>query len=838
MVSSLLMRTSLRFVLRHRWQTILTITGIVLGVAIVVAVDLANSSARRAFALSLDSVTGSATHQLQGGSGGIGESIYVQLRRTLGLQASAPLVSDYVTINDHTFLLLGIDPVAEAALQRHRLKLQAGKGLDYMLQADTVVMSQRSAEKLQLGVGDSLKIDHRAKQHDVKLAGIFISNNPAATEGLVFADISVAQELLDRVGTLDRIDLHLTDAEIAGVKAWMPASLQLLNSETRNNSIRKMSEVFHINLTAMSLLALLVGGLLIHNTMTFSVLQRRGITGTLRTLGVTRREIFWLVMAEASLFGLIGTIIGGGAGILLGQELVHLVMRTVNDLYFVLHVSEFYISPLSLLKGVLLGMGVTWLAALLPALEAMKSPPLSVQQRSVLEQRWQARMPRLLFSGLVMFALGWLLIIIIPGHLLFGFIALTLVVFGFSLAVPFMMQGLAKFFLLLVSPFANNTARMIIRSIIATMSRTGLAVAALTVAVSATIGVGIMVDSFRHSVGIWLEQSLNGDVYVSLPGRSSVRASPGLPPGLVTSLRDLPGVAASSSTRVLKTATEYGPLNILAIDNSRRNARGFNLKYAVKNIHQAMEQGDGLLVSEPLANHQKLSIGDRIRINTDSGEVVLSILGIFYDYTSSQGMMIMERRLYNQLWQDRQVSGLTLYRHSSMTQAELLAAVTEQVKRYSGHIMVRSNREIRDISLDIFDQTFAITDVLRLLVILVAFIGILSALMSLQLERARELAILRASGMTPREIVFMVIAQTALMGVFAGILAIPLGLMMSTILIDVINLHSFGWSIQHILPLNVLLEAWFLSLGAAVLAGCYPAVRAARLSPSQALREE
>jgi len=457
MVGSLLMRTSLRFVLRHRWQTLLTIAGIVLGVAIVVAVDLANSSARRAFALSLDSLTGSSTHQLQGGSGGIDESLYVQMRRSLGLQTSAPLVSDYVSINDNTFMLLGIDPVAELALQRHSLKLQSGKGLNYLLQADTIVMSARTAKKLQLKVGDSLNIDHRAKQHNVKLAGIFTSKNPAATEGLVFTDISVAQELLDREGSLDRIDLQLNEAQVAMVKAWMPSSLQLLNSHTRNNSVREMSEVFHINLTAMSLLALLVGGLLIHNTMTFSVLQRRKIIGTLRSLGVTRREVFWLIMVEASLLGLIGTIIGVGAGVLLGQGLVHLVMRTVNDLYFVLHVSEFLISPLSLLKGVLLGIGVTWLASLLPAREAMKSPPLSVQQRSVLEQRWQARIPRLLISGLLIFAAGWFLIVVFAGHLLSGFIALSLIVFGFSLMVPFMMQGLANVFLLLLSSFASNT---------------------------------------------------------------------------------------------------------------------------------------------------------------------------------------------------------------------------------------------------------------------------------------------------------------------------------------------------------------------------------------------
>jgi len=233
--------------LRHRWQTWLTVLGIMMGVAIVVAVDLANHSARRAFALSLDTVTGTTTHFIQGGPDGIDEQIYVQLRRTIGLQNSAPLISDQVIVNGNTFTLLGVDPIAELALQRHTFKLNNGMTTDFILQANVVVISARAAKRLHVNVNDILFIEHRSKQHKVKLLGIFTSNNPPATEGLLFTDIAVAQELLGRLGSIDRIDLQLSAHELKTVKAWLPSSLKLHNSATRNSSIRQMSEAFHIN---------------------------------------------------------------------------------------------------------------------------------------------------------------------------------------------------------------------------------------------------------------------------------------------------------------------------------------------------------------------------------------------------------------------------------------------------------------------------------------------------------------------------------------------------------------------------------------------------------------
>ncbi len=841
-MSALLVRSSLRFMRHHPWQTWLTMAGIVLGVAVVVAVDLANASARRAFALSLSSVAGDVTHQLVGGPNGIDEDLYVNMRTTLGIQKSAPLVSARVVVGGETFTLLGVDPIAELALRRHNFAASgsntspdgaAGFLARLLKRPDAIVISARSAARLGLQIDDSLAIGLGQRQHRVTLVGIFHGRNPAATEGLLFMDIAAAQELLGRLGRIDRIDLILDPQTQQTLIAWMPDSLQLVDSEARSAGLRQMSEAFHTNLTAMSLLALLVGGLLIYNTMTFSVLQRRRLLGIYRAQGVTRREVFALVLAEALGLGAISSLMGVGLGLLLAQGLVQLVMRTVNELYFVLHVSTFFISPLSLLKGLGLGLGVTLLAAFLPALEAACNRPVNVQQRSVLERRWRLRLPPLLALGALAMVTGWGLIGSGEDSLVQGFAALSLVVFGFSLAVPFILYTLVQGGLLLSS---SSIVRIGLRGINASASRTSMAVAALTVAVSATVGVGVMVHSFRHTFNEWLQQSLPGDIYLSSSGAAP--AAGGLPPSLVQTLRRLPGVAAVGRNRMARVETEWGQQRLTVLDgdaSQRYSTRVLAVKAGVENAMEAFARGEGILVSEPLAYHRQLQVGSSMRVHTDHGAKSLSVLGIFYDYTSSVGLIAMHRSLYTKLWHDRGISGLSVFVAADTSQSELLKTLRNVVGEAA---IVRSNREIRDRSLAIFEHTFAITHILRVLVIAVAFIGIFSALMSVQLERLRELAILRVTGMTPAEVSAVVIGQAAVMGFLAALLALPLGLVTAVVLIDVVNLRSFGWSLQFVVPPGVLVEAQILSVTAALLAGSYPALKAVYISPAHALREE
>lgn len=828
--SPLLLRSSLRFLLRRRWHSSLTLIAVMLAVAMVVGVDLANSSARKAFALSLESISGSTTHQIIAGAGAIDETVYTRLRTERGIRSSLPLVTGTVTIDGQSFTLLGIDPISEIALGRHSAGLASG-GLDRALFTDNAAMvSQRVAAQLNLQTGDSFNVSTGQQQHSLVLTSAFASANPAATEGLLFVDIALAQRLLQRYGLLDRIDLTVSDSQAQSLENWLPAGLQIVQSETRNNNLQQMSEAFHINLTAMSLLALLVAALLIYNTVTLSVIQRRKTLGIFRALGLSRRELFTLVLKETALLATVASLAGIVLGSLLGQALVHLVTRTVDDLYFNLHVSAFLFDPASLLKGFLLGLGLALLAAILPAWEASKSTPIAAMQRSSLERSHWRNLPRMGLVAALSIALGCLMLVPQQGSLIEGFVALTFIVIGCCLLVPLLLVATTCLTMRLLKPLLSSIARIAVRDISAGISRTGMAVAALTVAVSVTVGVGVMVNSFRVTVNTWLEQYLSADIYVS----SSERSGSALSPALAAQLATLTGIASVSASRVTRVESQFGPLPLLALTTTASDSR-LPIKQMVEGGWQRFVNGEGLMISEPLAYHRKLVPGDSVRLLTAQGERALPVLGIYYDYSSSVGMLALQRERYRALWADDHISSLSLSASPGQNLAELLQRVKSQLPTGSSAI---SNGEIRTVAIAVFDRTFEITGILRILAVLVAFVGVLSALMALQLERSREFAIMRATGMTPRQLATMIFAQTGLMGLMAGIFSIPLGLIMAKILIEVINERSFGWSILYQLPPGVLLEALSLALVAALLAAVYPAWRAATVAPALALREE
>ena len=278
---------------------------------------------------------------------------------------------------------------------------------------------------------------------------------------VLICDISVAQELLGREGLIDRIDLAFDDAQAEQeLRGWLPPGLTLQASETRLNTMTQMTRAFHTNLTAMSLLALLVAGFLIYNAMMFAVLRRREQFGALRSLGISHRELFTMVIGEALILGTIATAFGLALGVALGNVLVELVTVTINDLYYRVHVNELFVSKVSLLKGVALGILVTCIAAWLPALNAARSAPVSLQQRSSIEGSASRLFPALFALGLLMLFAGWWLAGIPGRSIVLGFTALAMVVIGFSLAVPLMVKWFCAIPGLIAAKRGTPLARM------------------------------------------------------------------------------------------------------------------------------------------------------------------------------------------------------------------------------------------------------------------------------------------------------------------------------------------------------------------------------------------
>jgi putative ABC transport system permease protein len=254
-------------------------------------------------------------------------------------------------------------------------------------------------------------------------------------------------------------------------------------------------------------------------------------------------------------------------------------------------------------------------------------------------------------------------------------------------------------------------------------------------------------------------------------------------------------------------------------------------------VWPAFQNGGAVIVSEPYAYRHGLGVGSALRLGTDRGERAFPVAGVFADYGSDQGVVMMSRRTYEAYWDDRAVSSLGLLLEPGADMETAMAALRARAGG-DQDLVIRSNRALRDASLEIFDRTFAITAVLRILATAVAVIGVLSALMALQLERAREIGVLRAQGLAPGEVWRLVLTETGLLGATAGTLAVPVGIALALVLIHVINRRAFGWSIETTVSAGVLLQAVGLAVIAALAAGAYPAWRMARTPPAPALREE
>ena len=846
---------ALRHSTKHPIQSLLLVLGIALGVAMIVAIDLANSSASQAFALSTDSIVGKATHQIVGVPGDLPSSLYRQMRVELGLTDVAPTVTGLVLLqeaNDLPLQILGIDPFAEPPFRNY---LGDGAGglsfealLSLLIEPDTILLSKSLGERYNLSPGDTLTLLTGDQAKTVKLVGLLQPSDnlsQSALDGLVLVDISTAQEILNMVGRLSTIDLILpNNSNIQPILDILPPNAQLQQATLRNETLNQMTAAFELNLSALSLLALIVGMFLIYNTISFSVVQRRPILGTLRCLGITRREIFGLVLAEALILSALGALIGLGLGVILGRGLVSLVTQTINDLFFTLTVQSVSVSPLTLYKGLVAGLVAGLLAAFVPALEATTVPPSNALKRSIEEARIQRLIPGLTAAGFILIVAGWGLLNIASQSLGLSFTALFTILIGAALLTPM----ITKLFMWLLRPVTYRLlgiiGTMASRDITRSLSRTSVTIAALMLAVTVIIGVSIMIDSFRSTVSTWLDDILAADIYIS-PAGQNLRIDGEIDPAFVEEVRQAQGVdqvGLLQSSVVL--AENYETVEVRAYSPTPGRTQR-SMLWSVGNPEQvfaALEEG-AIIVSEVFARRFNLPLNEPSSLNliTENGPQSFEVAGIFYDYAVPElGYVAMHMPTYRTHWPgDDSISNVSLFLEpGAVAEAGVIAQQVTDEFAAKYRLSVSSNRGIKENALEVFDRTFTITAALRLLATVVAFIGVLSAIMSLQLERTRELGTLRANGMSLSQLWGKTLLETALMGLTAGLMAIPIGWLLAYILIHFINLRSFGWSLQMQTDFNIFATALGVALIAALLAGIYPVIRLNKMEIATAVREE
>jgi len=846
-----LYRLAWRRAARHPLQYILFVLGVAIGVAMMVSIDLANGSARRAFALSTDAVTGKATHRVIGGPTGLDEDIYRRIRVEEGFAPAAPVVEGYVglsELSDQPVRLVGIDPFAEPPFRSYFGAGDAGPDPNalsaFLTEPNSLILSADAAAARGVALGDTLTLDVAGRRIPARVVGLLRPADDVtrrALSGIAFTDIASAQEMLGMVGRLSHIDLIADDFDLIPLTAALPTGITIQTAAARQNAVQQMTAAFEFNLTALSLLALIVGMFLIYNTVTFSVVQRRPLFAVLRMLGATGGQLFTLIVGEAALLSLLGSALGLGLGVLLGRGAVGAVTQTINDFWFVVNVESVTVPAATLLRGLAVGVGAALLAALVPAIEAARTAPQSTLRRSTLESRIRRLLPWLVVAWALL-TLAGVAVLSAGSGLWSAFGGLFAVLIGAALLAPPVTALLMRLLTPVGGRLMGVLGRLAPRDIVRSLSRTSIAIAALMTAVAVIVGVSIMVGSFRGTVIQWLDQTLQADIYLSPPNVTANRVVGALAPDVVAAARAWPGVArAVTSHTVQVELPQFGRLvQLVAVDGDVSDG---NRPYAwvradLDDPWPALMAGEGVIISEALALKENLPTPPPpLRLPTAAGPRDFPVLAVFYDYSSDQGSVFIGDDLYRTLWDDDRISAIGLFVSPGRSDD---AVVAELQAEFAGRpdVLIQSNKALRQGSLAIFDRTFAITSALRLLAVIVAFIGVLSALMSLQLERTRELGTLRATGMTRGQLWALTLLETGLMGTVAGLLALPVGYALAWILVYVINVRSFGWTLNMALRPEYFAQALLVAVVAALLAGIYPALRMSNMEIASAIREE
>ena len=848
-----------RYYFRSFTQSILAVLGVAVGIAVFVAVDLANDSAKQSFRNSAVSIFGDTEFQLMGSTSGISENVYSDVVKSAELQPLLniirPIIDKQITLTDSNgvedkYRLLGINVINENVLSRNNKY-----GIDFLNSSQTsfnffaenqVFVSSILASKKQLSIADEFLVEDT--NNKISIVGFFQGDNSLQRElmqNVIITDISVAQNITNSNGILTRIDISSVydQNEKIALDKWfslLPSGVQLIPSYTYSEARKSITKSFDTNLLALSLLALLVGLYLIYNMMTFSIHRRKNLFGTLRAIGVTKNEIFFLVLVEGLLIGLIGAIFGIMLGILLAYFLLGLISSTINYQFFSSSPNSIALDITIIYQALILGISGSIVSVLIPAWSASRIQPRELIDIYGKYSTYNNYHMVLFFLGLLLCSFGYLITLTPITNLIIGFIAMFLVIVGLSLTVPTTTQIV----LLIISSILEKIGRptiftLSVETIKNSLNTIAICIAALSVSIAMTIGIGCMIQSFRATVEEWLNQSLVADIYIAPPTLSFGQDLKGIDDEFIKYVNDIPEIEYISQLGSFEIFKDGYLLNLIVVDSAEKIFdEVIQLKEGEKkDIWNDFVQTDSILISEPLAFQKNIQINDTFDILTDTGLKSFTVRGIYYDYSSTSGIAMVSKQVYDNYWNNSKVTSLALYLNDSQNSEVVFNKLLDKFDT-DWDLQIISSKKLNNASMEIFDKTFEITFVLRSISLIVAFIGILGAISAIILSRAREFSILKSIGFTNNQLRTIIGNQTFIIGVISGLISIPLGIIITNLLIQIINKQSFGWSIPMQLLPSVFVEGIMVAILSSVLASIYPSIKISRNNIRKALMGE
>ncbi len=815
-------------------RTALTVLAVALGVAAVLAIELAGDAAAGSFHSSMETLIGNADFEVTS-AGGVPADVLVRLAALPYPIRIHPRIEDYAFLPDsgRTVPLLGVDMLAESS-----------QGASFTGDQDTFARDDSVwiGDRLPYKIGDTIRIQINDSVSGYVVRGLLAHGSGDA----LMMDLAEAARILGRGAMLDRVLIDVpssksTEEWAAILRRSIPDGVNLEPEGSRTEENRKMLAAFRWNLRVLSYIALAVGAFLIYNTISVSVVRRRYEIGILRALGATRTAILGAFLGEAAAFGLAGAIVGIALGRLMAAGAVRLVAATVESLYVTSQPGAISLDWSIALLAMAAGLGVALASALSPAWEASRVAPVEAMARG--RREYQTRVHRLRDLGIasVLGFSAWIASRQAPvdGRPIFGYLSAVLLIASATLTIPALVAALSTASAGLLKKIFGVEALLATRSLAGSLRRTSVLVAALATAIAMLAAVGIMVGSFRQTVLLWMEDRLQADLYLRPAVPDSADRHPTISASVADALENLPQVAAVDRFRAYEISYQGLPATLGGGDAriaGRYGDRPFFSGRSPRDVFPLLVGKDAALVSEPFANKHHVHAGDSIALTLAGKRANFHIIDIYFDYSNERGYIILDRTTLLKYLPDPDPSNIAVYLKPGVSLDDGRRAV--EIALANHKVLVFSNRTLRVEAMRVFDRTFAITYALEAVAVFVAIMGVSGALLALVIDRRREFGLLRFLGGARGQVRRMILFEAGLVGLLANIAGLILGIFLSLLLIFVINKQSFGWTIQFHWPVAILLGALTLVYVATIIAGLYPASIATRLSPIEVVHEE
>ena len=837
---------------KHAVRSLLTVLGIVLGVAVFVAMHTANQAVFYAFERTVDRIAGAAQLQVTSSEAGFPEEVLERVQGIPEVQVAVPVIEAPAATRiagQGNILILGVDMTGDRSLREYDLESGDDAVVDdplvFLAQPDSIIITKEFAARNGLSVGARVTLSTMVGDKAFTVRGIMRSGGLTSAFGgnLAVMDIYAAQQVFGRGRRFDRIDLKLRDSLAvedgrAAIRRALGVGFDVEPPASRGQQLESTLAVYAISMNISSVFALFIGMFIIYNSFAIAVTQRRSEIGILRALGAPRGQIRNLFLVESAASGLIGSVAGIVLGIFMARGMVGSISNMLEGIYGVAErAEEVSADPRLLGAAIAIGITTSMIAAWLPARSASRVDPVQALQKGKYQVLTAGENRARRLTAAVLMAVALVMLWIDASIWFYG--GYVLVIVAALLLVPTAALWFSRMLRPVLKWLRPVEGALAADSLIQSPRRTSGAVAALMLSLGQVIGLGGIGRESYNSIVDWLNTALNPDLFVAGSQNLSDRTFR-FPKSLGDSIAAIPGVEDFQTVRSFRLNVGGTPVMLIAIDAASFERRGHRPLVAedARGMYTLAKAGEGLIVSENFARLQDQGVGERVDLATPRGLLSLPIAGIITDWSDQQGALFLDRAVYERYWQDDTINVVRVYVSKGIDPLIVRQRILDRLAPAYPRMLVFTNAEVRSWVLQLTDQWLQLTYSQVFIAVIVAILGIVNTLTVSIIDRKRELGVLRAVGGFRRQI-----RQTVWMEAVAiGLVGLGLGLVFGAanlyFLLQITGRDLSGMHLPYRFPIGIAAMLLPTILAAAFFSALWPAESAVRTSLVEALEYE